>query len=287
VFGVPQIIQSDNGPEFSNAVIRALVKLLGVEHRFIAPYTPRTDGKVERAIRTTTSIIKKLLHGKQDNWTMFVPFAQLAFNNKVSSLTGSRPFELMFGRTVGIMKDHTESEEGVNVDTTDLQTWKEHMEKIQSLIYPAIIERVQNNKTKMMKYLDKKRRVLLEPYPIGSVVMLKDPNRRDKWEPKYVGPYSIIRRTRNGNYRLRDETGEDLERSIPPDQLKLLSKKPREEDKENTVYEVERIVDHRGEPGNYEYKVKWKYYSQLTWEPEENFRDVATIRDYWAAKENN
>ena len=284
IFGLPRIIQSDNGTEFCNDVIRSLMKLINIDHRFISPYNPRSDGKVERSIRTTMSIIKKLLHGNEENWTLFVPFAQLSFNNKVSSLTGSTPFSLMFGRNLNPIKDYTTSYEGTLID---LQQWKQHMEQIQSLIYPAIIERVKDKKSKMIQYLDKKRKVLLSPYPIGAVVMLKDPNKTDKFQPKYVGPYSIIKRTRNGNYKLRDETGEELERNVPPDQLKLISTKPRKEDHNNNVYEVEQILDHRGEPGNYEYKVKWKFYKSFTWEPEENFRDVTLIRDYWSTKRNH
>ena len=52
IFGLPKIVQSDNGPEFSNAVMRALVKLIPMEHRFITPYDPHCDCKVERAIGT-------------------------------------------------------------------------------------------------------------------------------------------------------------------------------------------------------------------------------------------
>jgi hypothetical protein len=134
----------------------------------------------------------------------------------------------------------------------------------------------------MVKRLDKKRRLLTSTaFPVGAIVMLRDPLRQNKFEPKYVGPYSIIRRTRNGNYQLRDETGDDLERHIPPDQLKLISLKPREQDLESSVYEVEKILGHRGEVCKYEYHVKWKNYRETTWEPAASFRDTALINDYW------
>ena len=61
-----KIIQSDNGPEFVNDVIRALVRITGIDHRLISPYNPRADGKVERVIGSTMSIIKKLLHGVEE-----------------------------------------------------------------------------------------------------------------------------------------------------------------------------------------------------------------------------
>jgi transposase InsO family protein len=92
MFGLPKIVQSDNGSEFVNQVLRELVILIGVEHRFISPYNPRADGKVERSIGTVMGVIKKLLHGTEKLWPMYVSFAQLSFNNKIAALTGSTPF---------------------------------------------------------------------------------------------------------------------------------------------------------------------------------------------------
>ena len=46
ILGFPKILQSDNGSEYVNDILRALVTITGMEHRFIAPYNPRADGKV-------------------------------------------------------------------------------------------------------------------------------------------------------------------------------------------------------------------------------------------------
>src|SRR5438552_18765514 len=105
-----------------------------MEHRFISPYNPRSDGKVERSIGTVMSIIKKSLHGTANNWNMFVSFAQLSFNNKIASLTNSSPFSLMFGRQLNEMVDST----GAHEQLIDLNDWRQHQEKILSLIFPAI-----------------------------------------------------------------------------------------------------------------------------------------------------
>lgn len=65
LFGLPSILQSDNAPEFRSKVLAELNSLLKVETRFIAPWNPRCDGKVERAIGTVKSVIKKLLQGAE------------------------------------------------------------------------------------------------------------------------------------------------------------------------------------------------------------------------------
>ena len=278
--GLPRIIQSDNGPEFVNEVIRAMVKLTGMDHRLISPYNPRADGKVERVIGSVTMIIKKMLHGTNEYWSLFVPFAQLSYNQKIAELTGSSPFALMFGRTLNEMKDYTQSAD--HPMPINLDDWRSHQEKIVSLIYPVVSERINKGKDRMIQTLNKHRRMIIpSALPTGSVVMLNDPLRANKFEPKYVGPYTIVRRAHNGAYVLRDQTGDIFDRHVPADQLKLLTKAARKKDTAQPVYEVERVRDHRGDAGSYQYLVKWKGYDEETWEPQSSFLDDKVIQAYW------
>jgi hypothetical protein len=275
LLGLPKIIQSDNGPEFANDVIRTLVKITGMDHRLISPYNPRADGKVERVIGSTMSIIKKLLHGAEENWALFVPFAQLTFNDKVASLTGSTPFSLMFGRPLNELKDYSSTTPKI----IPLNDWKTHQEKIVSLIFPAVSTKIRGVKDKMMIAFNAHRRQLLPTsIPSGASVMLVDPVRQNKFEPKYIGPYSVVRRAQNGAYVLRDATGDILDRHVPADQLKVISRSPKVND---DVYVVRKILNHRGEAGCYEYLVDWKGYSEKTWEPEAHMLDHDVVKVYW------
>ena len=122
----------------------------------------------------------------------------------------------------------------------------------------------------------------------GSTVMLIDQTRTNKFEPKYVGPYIIIRRARNGTYVLRDATGDILDRHVPIDQLKIVSKDGRTIDAEDNVYTIKKIHQHRGDAGSYEYLIEWKGYKEKTWEPETNILDDLVVKKYWkAAKKSN
>lgn len=281
IMGLPRIVQSDNGVEFVNDIIRAMVKLVGIEHRLISPYNPRADGKVERAIGSVMSIIKKMLHGNTKHWPLFVPFAQLSYNCKMSDLTGSSAFSLMFGRGAGSFADCAADP---GAQPLSVEQWQQHQDKMVSLVYPAVADRVKVKKDKMLSGLAQHRRMLLPgAIPNGAIVMLVDPKRENKFDPKYIGPYSVVRRTRAGTYVLKDQTGDILERHVPADKLKLVSSKPRTVDLDSSVYEVQQVLDHRGLAGHREYLVKWKDYHQKTWEPETSFLDTQCIRDYWLA----
>ena len=290
LFGIPKILQSDNGSEFVNDILRALVKITGIDHRLISPYNPRADGKVERAIGTVMSTIKKMLYGSLKHWPLFVPFAQLTFNQKISSLTNSTPFSLMFGRQFNEFRNYSGVHESIS--TMEIDEWKKHQEKILSVIYPSISDRVHVMKKKMVASINNRHRLLKSnSIPTGAVVMLidpkfiKDPTKKPKWEPKYIGPYTVVRRSKNGAYVLKDATGDLLDRHVPADQIKVI-KRNISAFRDSDVHEVEEVLEHRGSPGSYEYLVRWKGYdeSNNSWIPQENFQDTACITRYWNLK---
>src|SRR3984885_1434602 len=47
MFGPPKTIISDQGKEFVNQVVKALLDLHGVEHRATSSYFPRSNGKIQ------------------------------------------------------------------------------------------------------------------------------------------------------------------------------------------------------------------------------------------------
>jgi Chromo (CHRromatin Organisation MOdifier) domain len=189
----------------------------------------------------------------------------------------------MFAREPNPLCDYT-GDEPVMVNLDD---WKQNQRKILSVIYPAISDRIVSVKTRQSEHSDSQRR-LVSPsaIPTGSTVMIKDPDRRNKFEPAYIGPYTVTRRSRGGAYVLKDATGDLLDRHVPIDQLKLIARRQRRIDKDQPIYEVQKILDHRGSPDSYEYLVHWKDFDETenTWEPASSFLDYSTIQSYWRSK---
>jgi transposase InsO family protein len=258
-FGFPRVIQSDNGPEFTSQVVHEITRLSGVDHRFITPYQPRTDGKVERNIGTVKLIIKKHLHGVFTNWPAFVPWAQSCVNNKITELTGSTPFSLMFGRRFNPYQDYSSTLPLEKMHETE---WSRLQDQMISVIYPSIAERVALQKRIMTQRMNRRTRSV--NFRKGDIVMLRRHERVmgqpiGTLENEYVGPYMIESKNRTGAITLIASNGTPLPRLVRPNQLKFVSHFA--SDFKQDVYEVETIIDHRGEGDNREYKVHWKGYS--------------------------
>ena len=59
IHGIPDIIISDNGPQFSSDAFRLFATDYDFVHVTSSPKYPRTNGEVERAVRTVTALLRK------------------------------------------------------------------------------------------------------------------------------------------------------------------------------------------------------------------------------------
>ena len=96
--GFPEILISDNGREFTANEIRDYLDSVGVKHNITTPYHPQSNGKTERMVQTLKSILRRLLNGDRASWEDHLGDALMASRNAVSTVTGSTPFHLLYGR---------------------------------------------------------------------------------------------------------------------------------------------------------------------------------------------
>lgn len=91
--GIPEIVMSDNGPEFSSSAFQLFSKAWHFKHITSSPRYPQSNGQVERAIQTIKNIMKKTFFDKTD-----FNIAMLEYMNTPISCDIPSPAELLYNR---------------------------------------------------------------------------------------------------------------------------------------------------------------------------------------------
>jgi hypothetical protein len=279
-FGIPQIIQSDNGTEFSNQIISQIATLANIDHRFISPYHPRANGAAESHVKLSKKLLFKLVHGDLEHWDAYLPSVQLTLNLRIPNRHASTPFALMFGRAYG---DNTSPIKYSTKPLTSAQIEERHR-LMHEIVFPVLKSRTEVYNSQMSRHHDKRAKIINDPglAPGVSVMIIND--NAQSGEAPYIGPFKIVRRTKGGAYQIEDSSGNLLPRDLPPSKLKPISDQPLP-----TSYEVEAIVNHRDKKNNIEYLVKWKNYpsDDNTWEPPASFDSDRPILQYWKRRQRS
>lgn len=104
-FGPPKVVQSDNGTEFDNSLIKSLQSHYGFQIVHSRPYHPQSQGVVERTNSSNGQVLLKyklqcLNSSTPFNWSDNLVLAQLAslHNRTWHSSIKMTPFESFFGR---------------------------------------------------------------------------------------------------------------------------------------------------------------------------------------------
>jgi hypothetical protein len=270
-FGAPKIIQSDNGSEFSNAVMAQLTAVCNVEHRFCTPHHAQGNGLAERHVGTAKAILRKLAQDKLETWDDQLLWTQWAMNLKVRAKHGSTPFALMFSRAHNPAADYSAT---ALADRKAGDRLVERINYAQDVVLPAVRARIDLRAAEERHRLDASRNIV--SFPAGSSVMIKE-LASPGLSAAYTGPYTVSRVTRGGSYVLTDASGAELPRRYAPSHLKLRAVP--------SPHRASAVVDWRvDDAGVPEYKATFSDPTQAPrWMPAAEL-DPAVYRAFWLAR---
>lgn len=97
MFGVPESIWSDNGPQFISKEFKGLVTKYGVKHIRTATHAPQSNAS-ERVNRSILAAIRSYISQDQQTWDVEISAIGSALRNNVHDSTGYSPHYLVFGQ---------------------------------------------------------------------------------------------------------------------------------------------------------------------------------------------
>ena len=287
LFGYPKCLTHDNGLEFKNKILKSLKDHMGIEESLSLPYTPTGNAVAEASVGSAKRMIIKMLEGYNQAWDMYVDGTTYAMNQHISRLHGLKPFEVMFNRTANDLKDWTKDMSEVVFDekSIDIEKLKKDIEKFNNNTLPEIRKTILDTQRKDNEYFMKKKTILKDPFPIGSTVMIENmEDNNSKPDANYLGPFKISGYTQNGSYILTDTLGNQFDRPIATQQIKLVAtNETYKKDDNKGIYEVQSIIDHEEiAPNKYKYLTTWVGYpEEKTWQEPKDFTNLSTIKNYW------
>ncbi|XP_057766647.1 uncharacterized protein LOC130987060 [Salvia miltiorrhiza] len=96
-FGVPRIIVSDNGTQFTGQRIADFCDRMDITQRFVSVAHPQANRQVELANRSICEGIKKRLSQSRGKWVEELDTVLWAYRTSPKTATGEAPFTLVYG----------------------------------------------------------------------------------------------------------------------------------------------------------------------------------------------
>ena len=188
-YGMPSVLVSDRGTQFTSEITTDLMKKFGSDQRFTTAYHAQSNGLVERFNRTIVGMLKKFTNAEQTNWNEYIPYVLWAYNTTPQANTKFSPFLLVFNREPVLSLDHL-IEGMADLNANYIKDINQNIDYIRFLARENLRDqqRIQKNR------YDSKRSGIV--FKKGDKVLLKRNARvvglTDKLLQTHLGPFVIV-----------------------------------------------------------------------------------------------
>ncbi|GFX86428.1 transposon Tf2-8 polyprotein [Trichonephila clavipes] len=200
--GCPHKLVADNATYFKSSEFVEFCRVMGIQKRHISSYSAHVNGRVEKPNQSLANILASISQNTND-WDEQLPHTMLALNSAIHEYTYTSPFFLEHGRNIRLSYTYEK-----NSDTP--QNKYEYVEKLLPSLEHTFNKVLNNLKNQEASHVELSTRATKEhhyDYKIGSLCFIKTPNIKSnlspKLRPKFEGPYRVIERFSNVNYRVQ------------------------------------------------------------------------------------
>ncbi|GFW44453.1 integrase catalytic domain-containing protein [Trichonephila clavipes] len=182
--------------------LKTTPKVMGIHKRHISNYSAHVNGRVEKPNQSLANILASITQNTND-WDEQLPHTMLALNSAIHEATYTSPFFLEHGRDIQLPYTYEK-----NSDTP--QNKYEYVEKLLPSLEQIFNKVLKNLKKQEASHINLSTRATKQhhcDYKIRSLCFIKTPNIKSnlspKLRPKFEGPYRVIERFSDVNYRVQ------------------------------------------------------------------------------------
>lgn len=215
-YGPPRLLAVDNATNFSGRELKQFCERYRIQLNFIPKYTPMTN-ETERYNRTVKQCLAIFCTEQHTSWDEVLPYVVYALRTAPSEVTGLSPARILYGRELRSFHDlgspFTTSSASPFDSSSDVANMDVEFARISEHLKRALAK----SKEQQAKHYNLRRRDVT--YEEGMLVWrrnyaLSDGAKRttSKFEPKFIGPFKVIKKYSDTQYELATQDGESIGR---------------------------------------------------------------------------
>ena len=182
---LPEVVTTDNGPQFTSFAFKEFLRCQGIEHRPTSLYNPQCNGGKERFNwNMQEGIYASLAEGKSFPEAVRTTLCNYCATKHV--LTGLSPAELTIGRKRVLPLENLKPPQSISVQENA----------------KCIAAKQETSKS----YVDTRYKAKLPESDVGHSVRVKKPLRGHKLKPVLSDPLKVMKRIGPSTFQLQDGT---------------------------------------------------------------------------------
>src|SRR5271156_1594669 len=193
-------VLSDRSTSFRNSLCNAIYASLIEKKIYTSAYHPQTDGMAERFMHTLTAMLAHYVDTEgADDWDLYLPVVQYAYNTSVHATTGVTPHEALHGWAA-----RAPAYLGLSLDPLTQygsETWAESLGKRMERMREYVKQNDERAKEYSKQYFDQHHKNIL--FHEGEMVMVRNEKLLSKFDAKLLGPFRVTKANHDkGVYQL-------------------------------------------------------------------------------------
>lgn len=224
VYGIPKIVQSDQGSNFTSELFREVMRKMGIKQYLATAYHPESQGMLERFHQTFKSMLRKYCLETENEWDDGIGLLLFAIRDCKQESLGFSPNELVFGHEIcGPLKMLKDSWLD-NSEQVTLSAYMENFTKKLKGIRNFAEENLRQAQTVMKENFDRKSEN--RTFEVGDNVLLLLPTYKTPLQAKYEGPYEVLKKCSSDRYIIKTPGRRKSERVVHANNMKFLKQRP-------------------------------------------------------------